>query len=109
MSFAYYYGQVSLPLQVFGPVFGISPSKLITMSSTIPDALRELLVETQDRVRPAHYLIAEEILQQSLSRNEGDRRNWNVGLADLSISFIDTLADLPHRDRGPSATYFEPS
>ena len=100
MAFAYYYGQVALPLQVFGPLFGISPSKLITMSNAFSDTLRELLVETHNRVRPAHHLIAEESLQQSLSRKEGDRRNWNVGLADLAISFIDMLADLPHKDRG---------
>ena len=31
---------------------------------------------------------------------KGDRRNWNVGLADLAISFIDLLASLPHGERG---------
>ena len=99
-AFAYYYGQVSLPLQLFAPVFGLPSSKLINMPNVFPDAVRELLVESPDRVRPAHHLIAEEMLQQKLSRSEGDRRNWNVGLADLAISFIDLLASLPHGERG---------
>ena len=99
-AFAYYYGQTSLPLQVFAPIFGVLASKLINMHSTFPEALRELLVESSNRVRPAHHLIAEEILQQELSRDEGDRRNWNVGLADLATDFIDLLSSLPHGERG---------
>ena len=101
MAFAYYYGQVSLSLQIFGPVFKVPASKLITMSKVIPDYMRELLVEeANDRVKPAHHLIAEEILQQELAQAGGDRRNWRIGLADLAIRFINHLADLPHRNRG---------
>ena len=103
MAFAYYYGQVSLSLQTFGPVFGISASKLIAMSNVIPDYVRELLVEADDGVRPAHYLIAEEILHQELGRTSKDLRNWRVGLADLATSFVDLLADLPHRSRGTTS------
>ena len=51
-------------------------------------------------VRPAHYLIAEEVLHQELGRTSGDWRNWRVGLADLATKFIDLSADLPHRSRG---------
>ena len=103
MAFAHYYGQVSLSLQTFGPVFGISASKLITMSKLIPDFVRELLVEADVGVRPAHYLIAEEILHQELGRASNDSRNWRVGLADLATRFIDLLADLPHRSRGTTS------
>ena len=100
MAFAYYYGQVTLSLQIFGPIFNIPVSKLVTTSNVIPDHMRELLVEVDDSARPAHYLIAEEILQQALGQKGGDRRNWPVELADLAIRFIDLLADLPHRGRG---------
>ena len=103
MAFAYYYGQVSLSLQTFGPVLGTPASKLVKMSKVIPDYVRELLVETDVGSRPAHYLIAEEILHQELSRTSSDRRNWRVGLADLAIKFIDLLADLPHRSRGKTS------
>ena len=100
MAFAYYYGQVSLSLQTFGPVFNVPASKLITMS-VIPDYMQELLVvEANDSVKPVHQLIAEEILQQELAQAGGDSRNWPVGLADLAIRFIDLLAELPHRSRG---------
>ena len=101
MAFAYYYGQVPLSLQTFVPLFNISAAERITMSGVIPDYMRELLVEEDNGgVRPAHHLIAEEILQQELGRTSGDRRNWRVGLADLAVKFIDLLADLPHRGRG---------
>ena len=100
MAFAYYYGQVALPFQIFGPVFNIPTSKLITISKAIPDFLRELLVEDNHTIRPAHQLIAEEILQQELGQESIERRNWRIGLADLTIKFIDLLADLPHQSRG---------
>ena len=103
MAFAYYYGQISLPLQAFGPVFSIPASKLVSMSKTIPDYVRELLVESDNGVRPAHYLIAEEILHQELGRTGSDQRNWRVGLADVSTQFVDLLKELPHRNRGTTA------
>ena len=103
LSFVYYYGQVSLSLQTFGPVFGIPASKLITTSKVIPEYVRELLVETDVGVRPAHYLIAEEILHQELGRTSNDWRNWRVGLADLATRYIDLLADLPHGSRGTTS------
>ena len=103
MAFAYYYGQISLSPQTFGPVLGIPASKLITMSKVVPDYVRELLVEADVGVRPAHYLIAEEILHQELGATGSDWRNWRVELADLAIKFIDLLADLPHRSRGATS------
>ena len=101
IAFAYFYGQVPLSLQTFGPIFNISASKLVAISNVIPDYMRELLVEANGKVRPAHNLIAEEILQQELGQKIGATRNWRIGLADMAIRFIDLLADLPHRDRGP--------
>ena len=103
MAFAHYYGQVSLSLQTFGPVLSIPASKLITISNVIPDYVRELLVEADGGVRPAHYLISEEILHQELGGASDDWRNWRVGLADLATKFIDLLADLPHQNRGATS------
>ena len=103
MAFAYYYGQVSLSPQTFGTVFSVPTSKLVTMSKLIPDYVRELLVESDGGVRPAHHLIAEEILHRELSLTSGDRRNWRVGLADLAAKFIDLMASQPHRTRGTTS------
>ena len=103
MAFTYYYGQVSPSLQTFGPVFGIPASKLIIMSKVIPDYMRELLIEADSGVRPAHHLIAEEILHQELGRTSQNRRNWRVGLADLATKFIDLLGGLPHHNRGTTS------
>ena len=99
-AFAYYYGQVSLPLEFLNPVFGLSASKRIYMRDVFPEYVRELLIEESERIRPSHQLIAEEILQQELSRKEGDKRNWPNGLADLATSFIELATSLPHRDGG---------
>ena len=98
-SFAYYYGQTPLSLQLFAPLFNIPASTLVNMK-VLPDYIRELIVEDNYRIRPGHYLIAEEILHQALGEPGRDIRNWRIGLADLAISFIDLLADLPHQERG---------
>ena len=58
MAFAYYYGQMPLSPQAFGPLFNISPSTLVSLSRHIPDYVRELLVEDTEGVRPAHYVIS---------------------------------------------------
>ena len=57
-------------------------------------------MEDNGGVRPTHYIIAEEILEQQLGRTAGARHNWRIGLADLATTFIDLLSDLPHRGRG---------
>lgn len=103
MAFAYYYGQISLSLQAFGPIFGIPASELVTLSGIIPDFVRELLVEDDVGARPTHHLIAEETLHQELGRLSNDQRNWRVGLADLATRFIDLLAALPHQVRGKTS------
>ena len=100
MAFAYYYGQTALSVQAFGPTFDIPASKRVVMSRVMPDYLRELLIEYEDKARPAHNLIAEEILEQTLGQRVGSRRNWRIGLADLAVEFINRLADLPHQNRG---------
>ena len=99
-SFAYFFGQISLPLQSLTTLFGLTPSTRFVFSKGFPDHVRELLIEEKTAVRPAHHIIAEEILQQELGRPGEDRRNWRNGLADLATQFIDLLAGLPHRERG---------
>ena len=101
LAFAYYYGQVPLSLQTFAALFNINPSKIVMPSRVFPEHVREMLVEENHGLRPAHYLIAEEILYQRLGEVAGERRNWRVGLADLAISFVDLLASLPQRGKGP--------
>ena len=98
-AFAYYYGQTALPIQTFSQKFGIHLSNLISYTKVFPDYIRELLlVEGDNKIRPAHYLIAEEILQQGLGPS--NRRNWKNGLADVAVKFIDLHADLPHHAQG---------
>lgn len=99
IAFAYYYGQITLPMQTFSQMFNISQSKRVPLQ-VFPSLIRELLVEEDNNVRPAHQLIAEEILQQGLVPDNADRRTWRNGLADLAVKFIDVLATLPHSQDG---------
>ena len=99
IALAHYYGQVSLSLQTFAPTFGLQPSRSISYQR-FPDFIRDLLVADTNKVRPAHYLISEEILQQGLVKGGVDRRNWKNGLADLAVEFIKTLSQLPHGESG---------
>lgn len=100
MAFTYYYGQLSLSLQIFISLFDFPASKVISRSGIIPDYIYELLIEYDNKFRPSHQLIAEEILQQELGRESGDRRNWRNSLSDVAIQFMNLLADLPHQNRG---------
>ena len=100
LAFAYYYGQVPLSIQALSALFNVPAAKLVTLSAVVPEPIRELLVEERGGIRPAHYLVAEEILAQELGQKNSGRHNWRVGLADLGIKFIDLMSDLPRRDRG---------
>ena len=100
VAFAYYYGQLALPVQTFSQMFGIPLSNHVAHSEVFPDFIRELLVEEDNKIRPAHQLIAEEILRQGLVPFNVDRRNWKNWLADLAVKFIDLHSGLPHRARG---------
>lgn len=100
VAFAYNYGQTALPIQTFSQKFGVQMSTRVSYVKAFPDYIRELLVEGDNRIRPAHQLIAEEILRQGLVPLNADPRTWKNGLSDLAVSFIDIHSGLPHRAGG---------
>ena len=92
-SLLYHFGQQTTPTQLLSSIFSLPRSKLVTMSTMMPGLLQELFVLDSDRsIRPAHELIANEILEQVLSRDLGDRRNWRSGLAQCSVDAIETAS-----------------
>ena len=65
LSLAYYYGHKAVYAQVFAAHLGLSESRAVKLESVLTDLQRELLVrEDGSKWRPAHQLIAEEILSR---------------------------------------------
>ena len=103
-SLMYHFAQQSTPLQFLAPVLGVRPDKLVTWSVAVPGHIQELFVkESASDIRPAHELIAAEILEQLLSRGHGERRNWTAGLADAAIDLVDFAAE-HHQHTGGRTT-----
>ncbi len=99
-ALAYHYGQKEVPLQLFSDVFKFAPNKLVRFSELLPDHLRELFVEVGNNIRPAHELIAEELLEQLLSEGRGERRNWRTALADVTVDFLELAAACSNLPKG---------
>ena len=92
-SLLYHFGQQATPTQILSSILSLPRTKLVSMSSMIPGFLRELFVENSEHsIRPAHQLIANEILEQVLSPGSGDRRNWRSGLAQCAVDTIEIAA-----------------
>ena len=102
-SLLYHYGQKSTPIQLLSSVLSLPRSKTISISSVLPNLLQELFIQEADRsIRPAHELIAEEILHQILSRGLEDKRNWRFGLSECAVNTIEACAG--HHDNPGGAT-----
>ena len=90
LSFAHHYGQCPLNSQVFAPLLGIPANRALRLADALPSPAIELLTETSEGTwRTVHDLIASEILEQSLSPANQDRRLWKQNLSRFSISFIE--------------------
>ena len=102
-SLLYHYGQRSTPIQLLSRILSLPRSKTVPISSLMPSLLQELFVQESDRsIRPAHELIAQELLEQVLSRGLGDKRNWRSGLAQCAVDVIQSCAE--HHDHPGGAT-----
>lgn len=92
-SLLYHFGQQATPLQLLASSVGVPRDRLVTLSIVLPRRLQELFVkDSEHSFRPAHELIAGEILEQILSQGHGDKRNWRFGLADSTVELIDVAA-----------------
>ena len=104
ISLLYHFGQQSTPVQLLSSILSRPRDELIEVHSIMSDLLWELFVEDANRsIRPAHELIANEVLVHILSRGLGDRRNWISALADSSVQAIQRLADF-HDNPGGTIT-----
>ncbi|MBI5653585.1 MAG: ATP-binding protein [Chloroflexi bacterium] len=90
LALAYYYGHKSVFPQIFATHLGIPENRSVQLEKFLGELQLELLVKDNDsKWRPAHQLIAEEILHINLSGNSTDKRNWKSGLSTWSLEFID--------------------
>lgn len=89
LALAYYYGHKPVLSQVFAAHLGHPGNVVFRLEKILSEPQRELLVQEDDgKWRPAHQLIAEEILQVVLSGVSGDKRNWKRYLPTWAIGFI---------------------
>ena len=96
-SLLYHFGQQATPIQLLSSVLSLPRTRLVSISSMIPSLLQELFVQDSDRgIRPAHELIANEILEQVLSQGSGDRRNWRSRLAQCAVDAMEIASE--HND-----------
>lgn len=91
LALAYYYGHKPVQLDIFAGYLGLH-YRLGLERLFRQHALLELLVDDGDNMcRPAHYLIAEEILRIVLA-GSGDRKNWQIGLSTWAKQFIEVCS-----------------
>lgn len=93
LSLAYYYSQRSLPAQFFVELLAARPTSPVRISDILAGTSLDLVMrEGRFNWRPAHDLVAEEILEAALSGNAVDRRVWKNNLAAWAISFAEIAA-----------------
>lgn len=96
-SLLYHFGHQPTPIQLLSSINSVQRAKAISLSSIMSSLLQELFVQNLDHsIRPAHELIAIELLEQLLSQGFGDRRNWRSGLAQCAVDAIEIAAN--HND-----------
>lgn len=96
LSIAYYYGQRSIPMQMFARLLGLPASRPVAMERVFADKpqVRELLVEESGgSCRPSHYLVAEATLKFLLGRSSDDARTWRQSLSRAAENFASFCRD----------------
>lgn len=97
ISFAYYYGQQSLPAQSFDRLLGLPPARPVILQSMFQAssaaALELLLDDTKGEWRSAHHVVAQEALQQIITRGSTEEQAsvWRQSLSAWSKEFIDFI------------------
>jgi tetratricopeptide (TPR) repeat protein len=88
LALAHHYAQRPIKAQAFAEFLGIPKTRVVNLGRALTEESSELLVETEPGVwRTAHDLLATEILEQTLTPADSDRRLWRQNLSSLSKSF----------------------
>jgi hypothetical protein len=90
LALAHHYAQKSLNAQLFADIIHSPRDRRVNLESFLPAHMLELLVANADGDwRPAHELIAEEIIHQVLCPDGEDRRAWPEGLSTWGCRFAE--------------------
>jgi tetratricopeptide (TPR) repeat protein len=90
LSLAYHYGQQPIPAQRFSALLSLPPTLKVDFEKALPLYLRELIRRQSGNVwRPAHHLIAQELLRQLLAPNATDDRVWRQNLSTWAMKFAE--------------------
>lgn len=95
LAFAHYFGQTSLSAQFFANTLGLPSSKTITFARAFdshPVGLHLVTSDSGSQWRTIHYLVAEEVLKQTLGAGE----QWEQGLSKLAIDFAQLISEAEH-------------
>lgn len=88
MALAHYFGQRSIPVQMYAELLSLQANVSVKMEKLLPEVTLEILAQTsQGEWRTAHTLIAEELMQQIMTPLGVDSRNWKRALSEWSIKF----------------------
>ncbi len=88
LSFAYHYGQQAVASGAFSSLLSLPESAHVDFAKVLPDHMRQLLRATSgNQWRPAHDLIAREIIKRILAPNTSDDRVWKQNLSTWACSF----------------------
>ncbi|MHB0874974.1 MAG: RNA-binding domain-containing protein [Anaerolineae bacterium] len=89
LALAYYYGHKAVLPQVLAAHLGLPENRTVQIDRVLGELQLELLVPDMDsKWRPAHQLIAEEVLHIVLSGSSEERRHWKRGLSAWSLDFV---------------------
>lgn len=93
------FSQSTLPSDILRKLLDISPSRSLRLDEVFGDGPARLVLHRGGQARIIHPLIAEEILNQSLTPGNSDNKNeWKTMLADLCCLFIDSLINIAGSD-----------
>lgn len=90
LSIAHYFGQRSIPAQMFADVLSLPKHQAIKLEKIFPEVTLEILVHSsEDKWRIVHTLVAEECMRQIFTPLNGDRENWRQYLSFWALRFIE--------------------
>lgn len=91
LALAHYYGQRGIPAQSFADILGIPLNREVRFEKVFQstDDILDILINENGAWRTIHYIIAEEVLVQSLTPIGADRRIWKQQLSSWSKRFVE--------------------
>jgi tetratricopeptide (TPR) repeat protein len=90
LAIAYHYGQQSIAPGAFSSILGLPASVPVDLTKVLPDYMRQLLRTTSSgQWRPAHDLIAKQIIRHIMAPRASDDRVWKQNLSMWAGSFIE--------------------